>query len=724
MKASPMRRLVTGGLRAAAVVGIVAAMFNCGGGERPAAETDGPINIKQDAGGPTTGSGITYDVDVDKGVFFGDQGMVDCGKQAAPKTITLKNTTSSIINIAASITVGSDIFKVTPDHGGVPSGGTLLLQVSPNPIPAQSDVTDDLYAGTLEIKYTDTGGPPTDIRLHQTARGAIITTTSGPAITFPATKVGTTSTATLGLANGGNIPVNATFSVGTAVYTVDGQASSTKAIAANGAAGVEVKLAPVTAGPLADTIAIAYNSGAVMCKAPPSSVTLTGSGTTSVGISQSVLDFGQVNCNTTADPQEVDISSTIAMNFTPVLTKGALSAYTMANADTGDPVAQEAQVAVAQASTYKLKIIPKKIDPVSSTADNGFGDTLTITTDVPGDVPHTVQLRETAKGAILAFDRSTISVSGPVGQNINTNFALINKGNALVPYIITASPAPSGSNGGFTSTLTTGNIVGGTGQVSVPGVLISKAATTSGQIVNGTLSVALNGPGVLCADLPPATPLSVTATGSAITVNPTNLPFGFVNCGKAGQAQSIVVASTVSTNITLKLLGGAGSPFVLAHDSAGAQPIPQNGSVLVAPGSPVTIWVIPGTVPVPGNTSDNGYGDTLTLTSDIVTEPVRNVPLTMTGTGANFTFPASVQASKTAPVTFTVTNNGNANGSFDLDTGGVTVVGGNQTVALTAKAVATFTIAANSPAGTVTIKGSVGTPVCGNLQNIAVAAGQ
>src|SRR6202012_4017017 len=138
-------------------------------------------------------------------------------------------------------------------------------------------------------------------------------------------------------------------------------------------------VAPVSAGPLTDTLAIAFDTAAVHCKAPPTSATITATGTTSVGISASTLDFGQVNCGTTGTEQGVVISSSIAMTFTAVLTKGGLSPYTLADA-TNAPVAGVNPIQLAAASSYTLNVVPKQIPPVSATDADAFDDILTVTT--------------------------------------------------------------------------------------------------------------------------------------------------------------------------------------------------------------------------------------------------------------------------------------------------------------------------------------------------------
>lgn len=702
MKRTRVRPIVTC-LGALVATGVVGALVACGGGEHPSAAADNPIGV--DAGTKVNGS-VAFDVDLEKGISFGDNGLVNCGSQAADKTMTLTNKTSDIVNYSVEVTSGNSYYTVTPTSGGIQAGASATIKISPKAIPAESDVATDLFAGTLEVKFPQLGVPPTNVRLHQTARGAIITSSVPATLNFPATKVGEFNEVPLILTNSGNVEATASFKLGTDAYTIDGASQASVKVGAGGSESKKIKFAPPTASDLSDTLAISYNSGAVFCKTPPDKIALTGKGSTSVGISKGQLDFGLVNCGTTAAPQPIKISGTVAMTFTAVLTKGAQSPYTLANDADGSPVLAGDIISVPQASSYDLRVVPKKMEQVSSTADNAFGDTLTITTNVTGDTPHVVQLREGAKGAVLAFDLAANNVSGPVGGQTNTPFKLLNNGNVTVPYTITASPAPDPTLGGFTSTLTSGTAVLG----STSGILISQAGTSKGAIRNGTLSVALGaGGGVLCADLPPPVPLSVTGTGTAITINPTLLNYGTIICGSQAQAQFFTLSATVDNNIKLSLGQGPSSAFFFSKDQAGTQPIANNTLVAVKAGTPTTIWVQAKLVGIP--TKPGLLDDVLTLTSDIPTEDPRTMPLKMTAAGYFYTLPTSVQEGATIPIQ----NSGSLPGKINIS-GPVTTPGDFDLAAG-----ATLTLTTTGP-GTVTVTPVAGSSNCIDKGTVTVTA--
>ena len=151
MKQTRVRPIVTC-LGALVTTMIVGAMVACGGGEHPGAAAD--ISLVQDSGvREAGGSGVTFDIDLAKGISFGDDGLVSCGTQANDRSITLKNTTSEIVNYKVEVIAGSDYYKVTPTDGGIQAGQSVSLKITPNPIPKVSEVTTDLYAGTIAVSF-------------------------------------------------------------------------------------------------------------------------------------------------------------------------------------------------------------------------------------------------------------------------------------------------------------------------------------------------------------------------------------------------------------------------------------------------------------------------------------------------------------------------------------------------------------------------------------------
>ena len=113
----------------------------------------------------------------------------------------------------------------------------------------------------------------------------------------------------------------------------------------------------------------------------------------------------------------------------------------------------------------------------------GFGDVLTISTDIPGDSPHPVTLTQTARGAILQFDPLTIATHDSMANHFSfVNFSVLNAGNGEGTFqlgdgvaagtgVVTNIAAPAGT---WTSNLAGGNLIGGAssqGSLTVKGPL-------------------------------------------------------------------------------------------------------------------------------------------------------------------------------------------------------------------------------------------------------------
>jgi hypothetical protein len=300
-----------------------------------------------------------------------------------------------------------------------------------------------------------------------------------------------------------------------------------------------------------------------------------------------------------------------------------------------------------------MRIVPNTVPIPSVVTPNGLGDTLTITTNVPLDTPHTVALLETAQGAIFAFAQNQITNTGSVNQVFNNALSLINSGNAAGNYSISVSPS-----GTFSSNLTTGSAPVGT----TAGTLTATLPSTFNTTVAGTLTLAAPG-AVLCANLPGQMNLQAqTGAGTSITVNPGALTFGQVDCGTAAAFQTSQIASIVSTNVTPNLALGSSSPFALA-DSAGAT-LTLGTAIPLTANVPYTMRIVPKMIPIPSSTASNALGDSLTLSSSV--DPQKTIALNQTARGAIFAFNPTAIVGANGVYNFSLVNSGNASAPYTL----------------------------------------------------------
>lgn len=655
--------------------GVVGLITNCGGGERPQVSeiptVDGSASSSSSGGtgvSSVTASGFN-EKDGTRYINFGDDGFTNCNAQAPEKVVALKNNTGDVINFTAKLTEGSENYSLGQESGGIPIRGQATIQIKPKQIPADSEVTPDLYAGTLEITFENGKADPLSIKLHQTARGAIIKATPTSAtIDFGNVKANTTADQLYTLTNLGNAEATATLQVATTQFKVDGSPANTAKIAAGATVSKTISFTPNDVQSFTDTLAVTFTGG-VNCKPPPGNVNLKGAGTTAITISPGTLDFGLVDCGKSYPGGflPITISSPVAATFTPLLPSGTTK-YTLEDGS-GSPVAVGATINLTASVPYTLRVRPKAIPVPSPTTVNNFGDTLTITTTAPGDSPHNVALRETANGAILAVSPTTITNTGTINQVFNNAFSIVNSGNASVGYTIAVTnqdlqPAPP--VGMFVSNLASGTAAVG----STPGQLTVTLPNTFNTTVLAALQLGTTPPSaVLCGDLPGKYPLKAeTGGGTSITVNPGALNFGQVDCGTTAAFQPLTLTSIVSTTFTPNLNLGAGSAFTLADGAGTALTLGQ--PVNLTANTPYTLRVVPKLVAIPSVTTANGLSDTLTINSPV--DPVKSIVLSETARGAIFAFSPTSITGANGTHNFTLVNSGNAPGAYTLTTAGGT----------------------------------------------------
>jgi alpha-tubulin suppressor-like RCC1 family protein len=144
-----------------------------------------------------------------------------------------------------------------------------------------------------------------------------------------------------------------------------------------------------------------------------------------IGIVEDTLDFGQTDCGATAIPRVLIVSNPTgtAFTFTTALAGGAASAYQVIPETAS--LLPNAQISV--------RVYSKAIPATSAVTDNLYGDTLTLTTDLPEDAPHVVAIKQTAHGAILKFSLASLDFPGvrSIGQPAQTSAVTIaNSGNS------------------------------------------------------------------------------------------------------------------------------------------------------------------------------------------------------------------------------------------------------------------------------------------------------
>lgn len=363
-------------------------------------------------------------------VFFGDpQGRVDCGTQAAAKTIAVSNGGAGQFSFVAALgRGGASPFSIAPASGLVTANGHVDIVVTPKVLPGTASTSVDAFGDTLTITTQGiVGDVPRVVTLHQTARGARLRW-SESSIDFGDVLVGAIRTLPWVLLNDGNAPASVSWTT-TAPFSIL-PASAT--VAAGASANVAGAFSPTAASKETASVSISTSPGDVLCAALPTALPLAGRGTMgALTVSSVALDYGRVPCGGQAAPQNLTLRNDGDAAFDYALSFGAGSTRFAASVASGS---------LAPGGSSVITITPVAVPSASSVAPDAVGDVLTVTTTIPGSVPRQVPLHQTAEGAILVFVPSSIPLGAvAVGGSASASLVLRNEGNVTAPVTLFTS---------------------------------------------------------------------------------------------------------------------------------------------------------------------------------------------------------------------------------------------------------------------------------------------
>jgi hypothetical protein len=353
-------------------------------------------------------------------------------------------------------------------------------------IPSTSAITPNLYGDTVTITTTAPADTPHAIALLMTAQGAILDQSTG-AIDFGSVLVSAPATQTFTVSNKGNAPATVSYAAAPSVYTVSPQAQ-----VVGGGANYTATLhfAPTAQQQYPGTAQMTVDASTVLCAAVKPAITLSGQGALDAQVAPTSLDFGLVNCGATGTAKKFTLTNTSKASFTWGATLG--TAYYTISPTSGS---------LAKGASVMITVTPVKIPVASATTADLYADTVKITTTPVLESPYLVSLHETAQGAILSFNPTSINF-GNVKTNKATStrgFSVVNDGNLAAPVTL----MESGSQ--FSISATSGTANAG---ASLP-VNATFAPTVTG-VSNGSVSVTTTA--IKCAPLP----ANMTLTGNGL----------------------------------------------------------------------------------------------------------------------------------------------------------------------------------------------------------------
>jgi hypothetical protein len=331
-------------------------------------------------------------------IDFGDS---DCGGEApASQAITITNDGDGPLRWKASINDATHFDLAGVRAGTLEPGATATVTVNALPMPS------DVAAGTIQsatVLFTtdDPAKPEIFFPVKATARGATLELIAPSVADFGEVPLGKMAPGIpVTLRNTGNVaakisvtaPGNPQFSFG---WT--GAPGAVEVAPGTTMSGLVAGFTPTTTNASSSAGILAVEGP--VCGKSAGALPVAGRGQGGLaGVSPGVVDIGKVDCDTQGDSRVVTVfnSGNLVFTWTASLKDGAN--YTLSQ--TGG--------AVVPGGASQITITPKKLGKTTNLAEDAFGDTLTILTDVPGDTPHVVPVKQTATGAILKWNATPV----------------------------------------------------------------------------------------------------------------------------------------------------------------------------------------------------------------------------------------------------------------------------------------------------------------------------
>jgi hypothetical protein len=531
-------------------------------------------------------------------------GFVACGSSPTTQTFTVAvNGTASLMWWATFGLGAATPYQISPSCTAampctVTPGTPVTVTVTGPAVPANAGITT--YDDTVTVFSSSPGDMGQAIQLSESSYGAILAfdptdVNFGSPLDTSASKVRVT------VLNSGNVTVpSATVSLT--------PSSSSEFSISSGPLNIPVAGAMFTVG-FAPNDSTASATGAValslgtdappLCAPLPPNLTLEGQGTLPISVTPSL------NFNTEAN-NGVGVScgsSPTALNVVVTNNGSAAAGVTglslaLGTSYTVPTVSPAAPINVPAGGSVNIPVTPDLI-PSSYPPGLVLNDTLTVTTNAPGDSPHTVTLTETTAGAVLtlvppvsmaANTPSVVFSSTPVGSTSTYPIVVENSGNLAANFTLTTAPPFSFNNGSFTAPA---------GGVASPIASFTPTVPSLTGPTTGAAKLLVPATTPLCSSSPTSYAIlmqGVGTTTNAYSVGPATLAFGATTCGVNGnpgvQPPGLKVTLTNPTLASVSFsatLGGPGAshfsvaPATGTITSAVGAGMPATTSVTVTP---------------------------------------------------------------------------------------------------------------------------------------------
>lgn len=435
-----------------------------------------------------------------------DFGSADCGGNAAAaaKSVTIQNTGGSPLTWTAKLD-STDAFQLQGvSSGSIDANGSAQVSVAAKPIPSAS-AAGQQFLTTLTLTTSDPTLGSVSLPVSIKAQGATLVLLPAAA-DFGLYTVGQQAPdINLTLTNSGNEDATVAFlAPADPQFTIDWTGAPTGVTVPAGGTtampGLKARYKATTTAS-ANTSAAIQVTGAGICGVSATKIDLEGQGTNGALVySPGTLDFGLTDCGTTAPAQTFTVANT-----------GNAPLSWSASPTSGVPYQLSSYGGVLVASSQQIvTVTPLAIPIPSDVTANLYGTTFTLTTNASGDVPHTLTIKQTAHGAILQANATTLdyTVNAKPGDTKTLNVS--NVGNAKASVYFNTDVSNFSVNPSTNPTA----IAGGANQNFV----VTAQGTILGPM-NATIKLDYDPKaGVLCKPLPDPT----TVTGS-MSMQPTSI---------------------------------------------------------------------------------------------------------------------------------------------------------------------------------------------------------
>jgi hypothetical protein len=371
----------------------------CGSGSTSPADA-APIDaVLPDGGTPDAVPGSPPEADIEvQALAFGD---APCGGEPpAAQVVTLRNGGGRTLHWSAVMRFTPSFAIEGANGGSLAPGDSIDIVVAPRSV-ASTVAAGQSLNDVLLVEHDDPSRGPYELPVTMTAQGASIDLSTtvvdfgaipvgapAPAVPIYVTNTGTTS-AQVRLVTPDGSPFSATFAGGPDAVELAPGATLADALAGFTPAA----LAPANARATVEV------TGA-LCGGPIPPIQLRGHGTASeVLVSPATVNFGNTTCGSTALAQPLFIANTSDeyLEWSAALDAGGDSRYSVSPSGG----------LIAPGDSQVLSISSEAIPAIADMDPAAYAETLTVTTSAPGDVPHTIQLAQRARGVVIAIDAAS-----------------------------------------------------------------------------------------------------------------------------------------------------------------------------------------------------------------------------------------------------------------------------------------------------------------------------